>query len=165
MAFAAILRNLDMITGAFADGSADIQLLLNDGAGTMANLRDASAGLVTLTDRLGESSEELLSSSDRALDAVADAAGSVRDLLDANGEAAGAALASIGATSDKIGALVDDNREAVAEFSNSALIEFTLLATDIRDLVGRLNRLTTEVERDPARFLFGDQQQGYEADE
>ncbi len=25
-----------------------------------------------------------------------------------------------------------------------------------------LNRVTTEVERDPARFLFGNQQQGYE---
>jgi hypothetical protein len=26
-----------------------------------------------------------------------------------------------------------------------------------------LNRVTTEVQRDPARFIFGDQQQGYEA--
>lgn len=161
-AFAAILQNLNTITGALGDGSADIQLLLNDGAGTMANLRDASAGLVALTDRLNESSEELLSSSDRALDAVAGAAGSVRDLLDANG---GSAVASIGETSDEIRKLVEDNREAVTEFSNSALIEFTLLVTDTRDLISRLSRLATEVERDPARFLFGDQQQGYEASE
>ncbi len=165
VAFAAILQNLNAITGALADGSADIQLLLNDGAGTMANLRDTSAGLVALTDRLNESSEELLSSSDRALDAVAGAAGSIRDLLDTNGEATGAAIASFGETSDEIRTLVKDNREALTEFSNSALIEFTLLVTDTRDLVTRLSRLATEVERDPARFLFGDQQQGYEADE
>ena len=81
------------------------------------------------------------------------------------GEAAGAAMASIGETSDEIRSLLEDNREAVTEFSNSALIEFTLLVTDARDLVTRLSRLATEVERDPARFLFGDQQQGYEAGE
>jgi hypothetical protein len=28
-----------------------------------------------------------------------------------------------------------------------------------------LNRVTTEVQRDPARFIFGDQQQGYEAEQ
>ena len=102
---------------------------------------------------------------DQQVLAVADAAGSVRDVLDANGEATGAAIASIGETSDEIRLLLEDNREAVTEFSNSALVEFTLLVTDARDLVTRLSRLATEVERDPARFLFGDQQQGYEAGE
>ena len=28
-----------------------------------------------------------------------------------------------------------------------------------------LNRVTSQVERDPARFLFGNQQQGYEANQ
>ena len=164
-AFASILQNLNTITAALADGSGDMQLLLNDGAGTMANLRDTSAGLVELTDRLNESADELLSSSDNALDAVADAAGTLGHLLDENGEVIGSTAASIGATSDEIKTLVEDNREAVTEFSNSALIEFTLLVTDTRDLINRLSRLATEVERDPARFLFGDQQQGYEAGE
>jgi hypothetical protein len=35
--------------------------------------------------------------------------------------------------------------------------------TEARGLLVGLNRVTTEVERDPARFLFGNQQQGYEA--
>ena len=164
-AFAAILKDLSTILGSIADGSGDIQLLLNDGAATMANLRDTSADIAALTERLNESSNRLLSSTDRALNAVAGASDSVRDLLDENGPAVGAAAASISETSDEIRALVEDNREAVTEFSNSALFEFTLLVTDTRDLIGRLSRLAAEVERDPARFLFGDQQQGYEAGE
>ncbi len=164
-AFADILQNLSTITAALADGSGDAQLLLNDGAGTMANLRDASASFVELADRLNASSEGLISSSGRALDGVADAAESLRDVLDANGDTIGASAASVGETSDEIRGLIEDNREAVTDFTNTALLEFTLLVTDARALVTRLSRLATEVERDPARFLFGDQQQGYEAGE
>lgn len=164
-AVTSILQNLEALTGALADGSSDVQLLLNDGAGTLANLRDTSAGLVELTDRLNRSADDILAGTDRALNAVADAAETVDALLDENGEVIGTTVASIGATSDELKTLVEDNREAVTEFSNSALIEFTLLVTDTRDLIERLSRLATEVERDPARFLFGDQQQGYEASE
>ena len=36
------------------------------------------------------------------------------------------------------------------------------MIAEVRDFLVGLNRVTTEVERDPARFLFGNQQQGYE---
>jgi phospholipid/cholesterol/gamma-HCH transport system substrate-binding protein len=39
----------------------------------------------------------------------------------------------------------------------------TGLLVEMRDLVVALNRVTTEIQRDPARFFFGNQQQGYEA--
>jgi hypothetical protein len=36
------------------------------------------------------------------------------------------------------------------------------MLTEIRLLVAQLQRVSAEFERDPARFLFGDRQQGFE---
>ena len=58
--------------------------------------------------------------------------------------------------------LAAENRKPLREFTNNGLYELTTLLTEARGLLVGLNRVTTEVERDPARFLFGNQQQGYE---
>ncbi len=164
-AFSRTLQNLSVLSGSLADSSADLQLLLNDGAGTVANLRDASARIVELADRFADSSDELIESTDRALDAVADAAGNVNAVIQDNRDALDRSIESVGGMAEEMRNLVADNREAVTEFSNTALLEFTALVNDTRDLVASLRRLATDVESDPARFLFGDQQQGYEAGE
>jgi hypothetical protein len=39
------------------------------------------------------------------------------------------------------------------------------LISELRELIVVLNRITIEVQRDPAQFLFGDQQQGYEVED
>ena len=46
--------------------------------------------------------------------------------------------------------------------SRAGLYEPTNFLIEARGLE-QLARITTEVERDPARFFFGDRQQGYEA--
>ena len=65
--------------------------------------------------------------------------------------------------SDEIQGLVAENRAPINAFMGSGLSELSSMLTEARDLIVSLNRVTTEVERDPARFLFGNQQQGYEA--
>jgi phospholipid/cholesterol/gamma-HCH transport system substrate-binding protein len=67
-----------------------------------------------------------------------------------------------GATNE-LEAMIAENREPIRDFSSTGLYELTNLLTEARDLIVVLNRVTTEVQRDPARFIFGDQQQGYEA--
>jgi hypothetical protein len=37
------------------------------------------------------------------------------------------------------------------------------MASEVRTLIATLTRISTQFERDPARFLFGDRQKGYEA--
>ena len=37
------------------------------------------------------------------------------------------------------------------------------MITEVRLLAQTLNRISIEIERDPARFLFGDRQKGFEA--
>ena len=59
--------------------------------------------------------------------------------------------------------MVAENREPFRDFTAGGLYELNTLLIEARALLTGLNRVTTEVERDPARFLFGDQQSGYEA--
>ena len=66
---------------------------------------------------------------------------------------------------NQINATVAENREPISDFTAAGLYELTTLITEARDFLVGLNRVTTEVERDPARFLFGDQQQGYETNQ
>ena len=67
------------------------------------------------------------------------------------------------AMAQQIDAMVAENRQPLHDFSSSSLSEFASLLAETRELVGNLNRLTMEIERDPARFLFGNKQEGYES--
>jgi phospholipid/cholesterol/gamma-HCH transport system substrate-binding protein len=69
----------------------------------------------------------------------------------------------IGMAAKEAGLLVAENRDSVSHFSNTGLYEFTHLLSELRIMVSSFTRISTELERDPARFLFGDSQQGYEA--
>ena len=53
--------------------------------------------------------------------------------------------------------VVKDVRQPLNDFSQTALYDFGQLVSEMRDLVGSLRRITTEVERDPAGFLLGGQ--------
>lgn len=73
-----------------------------------------------------------------------------------------AAARNIATAADEVAVLLGSNQAAVQEFASIGLVEFTQLVSETRTLVSTLTRVSTELERDPARFLFGDQQQGFE---
>jgi phospholipid/cholesterol/gamma-HCH transport system substrate-binding protein len=58
--------------------------------------------------------------------------------------------------------MIEDNRQGVSDFSGTGLYEFTQLMIEARVLVESLTRVSQQLERDPARFLFGDRQKGFE---
>ena len=58
--------------------------------------------------------------------------------------------------------LIADNRQGISDFSGTGLYEFTQLMIEARVLVESLTRVSQQLERDPARFLFGDRQKGFE---
>jgi phospholipid/cholesterol/gamma-HCH transport system substrate-binding protein len=60
-------------------------------------------------------------------------------------------------------AVVNENRPALRDFSQSGLYEFTQFISEARTLIMNLSRLSSQLERDPAQFLFGNQQKGFEA--
>ena len=152
-----------------ADQGPAIESLFSDAAATMENLRKTSASVEDLANTLKTESSGLMAQANRTL-----AAGeTLANTLDQTAVAALANLdslatdvhktsASLVGMADEVKAIVSENREAVRSFTGGGLYELTTLFTETRDFVMGLNRVTTEVGRDPARFLFGDQQQGYD---
>ncbi|MEQ9489361.1 MAG: MlaD family protein [Alphaproteobacteria bacterium] len=74
------------------------------------------------------------------------------------------AAQNIGLAAKEAAVLIDDNEDSVNEFTNSGLYEFTQLLSETRVLVQALTRISKELERDPARFLFGNQNEGFQAE-
>jgi len=58
-------------------------------------------------------------------------------------------------------AVVQDNRGAIRDFTQGGLSQAQQLITESRALVVELTRVADQLERDPARFLFGDRREGY----
>jgi phospholipid/cholesterol/gamma-HCH transport system substrate-binding protein len=65
--------------------------------------------------------------------------------------------------SDQLNSMLTENRAPIRDFTTTGLYETTQLITDLRQLAATLSRVTQQFERDPARFLFGDRRQGFEA--
>lgn len=169
-AFAESLQNIAVITGALADRGDDIERLISDAATTMDNMRDASIAMKdlagVLTDAAGTLSKEatgalgsLTETSDTLRGVVADRNSNVNRLItDLRGSAE-----AFTRMSKELEGMVAENRGPVNDFAEDGLYQLTDMVSEARTLIDGLTRVTTEVQRDPARFLFGNQQQGYEA--
>jgi phospholipid/cholesterol/gamma-HCH transport system substrate-binding protein len=73
------------------------------------------------------------------------------------------ATAAFGKLAGDLSGVIAENRRPLHDFSANGLYELSQFVTEARVLVANLARLTQEIERDPARFFFGDTQRGYEA--
>jgi len=167
---ASSLGNLDQFTTSLAAHSGDIGLVLEDASATMANLRESTATLSDLAEALKSDSGKLVERADATLAAIGDMAGTVDvEISTTAGDARAliqdlrGAASRLSGVGKELQAMVAENREPVRDFSATGLSELTGLLVEMRDLVVALNRVTTEIQRDPARFFFGNQQQGYEA--
>jgi phospholipid/cholesterol/gamma-HCH transport system substrate-binding protein len=69
---------------------------------------------------------------------------------------------SFSVVADQLDALVKENREPLRDFSSTGLNELTLFLNEARVLVASMTRISNQIERDPARFFFGDRRQGYQ---
>lgn len=133
-----VLAHLDTFTASLADSRQDVGKAIRG----LPALVDSLNALAT---QLGQDSHRLASHSEETAAALSQTAKDVSKMA------------------DEFGALATDNRVALHDFGQSGLYEFSQLISDSRVLVNTLNRLAEEMERDPARFLFGDQQKGVEA--
>lgn len=165
-----LVANLTEVTGAIAENRDDIEQLIDDAALTMENLRAATGSLDTMAASLDTNIERLTNSADSTLGAFETMAGSIdREVTLTSGEARELIVGlqetakNLTSATGALEEMIAENREPIRDFANTGLYELTNLLTEARDLIVVLNRVTTEVQRDPARFIFGDQQQGYEA--
>ncbi len=144
-AISGVLANLHSLTAMLSQDTGGIQSLLQEGAGAAKELRamaEQFTGLaVELRERLGSAggeTEETLKQLRSTAETFSRLAGEVEGL-------------------------VADSREPMRDFASSGLYEASQLIGDLRLLVATLSRVTEQFERDPARFLFGDRREGFEA--
>lgn len=164
-----ILDDFALLSSSLASRSDRIGEIVDDTAETMANLNGATGALADMAAVLQQDSGRLADKAESALGSIETLTGSVEvTIAEANkgiikllGDLQRTAQ-SFEAMAGEFRALAAENREPLRDFTQNGLYELTTLLTEARGLLIGLNRVTTEVERDPARFLFGNQQQGYE---
>ncbi len=122
----------------------------------MRAVRDRIPVLVDDASATLNAAEGALNSVGGSVDALTDEA---RLTLRAISESAQA----LAITSVKLNRLVDENRSALRDFSSEGLYELSQFLVEARALVDSLTRVSNRIESDPARFLFGDSQAGFEA--
>jgi len=168
--FEKLIANLTEVTGAIAENRDNIDNLIANAAVTMENLREATGSLETMAGSMETNVQRLADRADSTLTAFEGMAGSIDREVTLTSKDARGLIASLQKTvknmtsaTAELEAMLAENREPIRDFANTGLYELTNLLTEARELIVVLNRVTTEVQRDPARFIFGDQQQGYEA--
>ena len=145
-ALADTLQNVRKLSEAVGNKSPEVERLLVDSAATMAELRKAAASVGTLSEDLRGDVRKTTQALPGALEDIRKAA------------AATASLAS------QVDGLVADNRAPLRDFASTGLTDLSQLLQDMRLLIAGLNRMTSRMESDPARFFFGDiNQTGVEA--
>jgi len=152
--FAQTLANFATVSGALASRTGDVETLITDASATMTNLREASAAMAGLANNAQTALTQVGDAAAMFGDNRQDIEGLIKDLRGTAG--------AFTAMSNEVTALVDENRAPLREFTGDGLYGITNFLTEARALMDSLTRLSTQVERDPARFLFGNQQQGYE---
>jgi paraquat-inducible protein B len=67
---------------------------------------------------------------------------------------------SVKTLTDQLNSVLGENRAGIADFSNGTLYDLGGLISDSRKLVRRANDTLDQLDRDPSRFLFGNNSQG-----
>ena len=113
----------------------------------------------------------ILANAEDATGDVRRAAATFDQILQTNSDAIGALIdewtvtaSSVRRMADQLNATVAENREGLRDFTQTGLYEYTGLAQDAQRLVDQITRVAEELERDPARFFFGDRTQGVAAE-
>ncbi len=145
-AIAGVLANLSALTAALSEDTGGVRALLQDGAAAVREIGAMSQQFTLLAEELNHS----VSAAGGELE------GSVAEMR--------ALAAAFTKLAEQAELLLRESRGPLRDFTASGLYEGTQLIADLRILVASLSRISDQFERDPARFLFGDRRQGFEAE-
>ena len=151
-AVADTLQNLHAVSQNLAASSGSFDRVLTEAGGAVTSLRVASERIEALAnsmqDRVGPLVDSTRDTMAELKVAVAGIRGTARSFTE------------VAKSLDK---MIAENREPLRDFSRRGLPELSQFIAESRLLVADLTRLTVQIERDPARFFFGDAQKGFEA--
>jgi paraquat-inducible protein B len=110
---------------------------------------------------------KILANTQDASGEVRRAAATLEQILQSNSDAIGALIdewtvtaGAVRRLADQVNMAIAENRPGLRDFTQTGLYEYTGLAQDAQRLVDQITRVAEELERDPARFFFGDRTQG-----
>jgi paraquat-inducible protein B len=160
-----LLRNvntlLTQVSTGLDEGKSDIQQILADLATFSASLEQAAPAL-----------DRLVDDGTAAIAAIRHTATTADSILAQNQATIDATLnelqttvAAVRRMADQVNNLVAENREGLRDFTTGGLYEITGLAQDAQRMVNQITRIAEDLERDPARFLFGDRTGGVRPEE
>jgi phospholipid/cholesterol/gamma-HCH transport system substrate-binding protein len=146
---ASIVTNLEQISASVASASAR----LGDTVGTAGN---------TLTALSNTANEATLLARDlRGVLARVSARNGLLATTERSLEEVRGAVQSFERLGTQLDQLVAEMRRPVRDFAQYNLQDIGQLVVEARTLVGAMSRLLLQLERNPARFFFGDQQRGF----
>lgn len=176
-----LATTLDRLDGAVVGTDEKMRVLLEEAGSTLATVQALTGAAAARVDTVADTAEARIGtvadSAEVAMGAYAGLAEDIAPKVAIVADDAQAAMAdfrgissdmrraadNIAGAADEARLLIAENREPVTAFSSTGLYEFTQLLSEMRVLVSSLTRITTQIERDPAQFFFGDSQQGFEA--
>ena len=138
------LRALQVLTGTLARDTGGLSEVLVNGAAAAGQVRMMAAEFERLASDVRSEVNTIGGETEATIAELQEAAG------------------SFSAVANEIEILVHDSRAPVRDFTASGLYELTQLITETRLLVASLSRVSSQIERDPARFFFGDRSRGYD---
>ncbi len=168
-AIADTLANVRRFTGGVADTAADLDSLGADVASIAASVRSTADEIDVLVGELRERVPGLVDDAATTLNAAGETLTTVgesavalttdaRSTLRKVGEAA----ENLAATTETLNRMIAENRQPLKDFSRDGLYELSRFVVEARDLVASLTRIADRFESDPAQFMFGDSQAGFE---
>ena len=140
-----VLLNVDKLTALLAADSTKFDALLTEGTDAVKQVNQTGAEFQKLAADLRDTTGKVGTEANNTL-------AQIRILSD-----------NFSKTSERFNQLIDDNRQPVHDFTSTGLYELTQMITEVRLLAQTLNRVSVQIERDPARFFFGDRQKGFQA--
>lgn len=146
-----IIDDVEVLADRLAEAAPQLSGFLHD-AGTASQRMQAAA------DKLGGLTDDLrgsLTGMETRVKAVSDHGVATLDEV----SAAARGFRTLAARLDN---LVRQNQEPVADFSQSTLYELRQLIAEMRQLAASFSRIGKEIERDPAGYLLGGPQRGYQ---
>jgi paraquat-inducible protein B len=143
-------QSLDQTSGDFGSIVGDVAVIANE-------IRASTPEVVARTQAATEDLRQMAQALNEILQTNRDAIGA---MIDEWTVAASAARR----TAAEVEQLVAENRQGLRDFTQQGLYEYSGLAQDAQRLVDQINRIAEELERDPARFLFGDRTEGISAE-
>jgi phospholipid/cholesterol/gamma-HCH transport system substrate-binding protein len=146
---AAITQTLDhisIVTGTIADSRDQIDRVMIDASSAMSEVRGAATEAKLLLSDFRETLNGRDGIADRSSHALQELNQSAKNLTQLTAH---------------LDAVVQENRGAIRDLTQGGFTQAQQLITDSRALIVELTRVADQLDRDPARFLFGDRREGY----